>query len=274
MLAVVMAVACLSLASCNNSTNNDATTKTTAADESDFSYVSNKGELVIGVTEFKPMNYKDDKGEWTGFETEFAQAVCEGLGVKAKFQIIDWDSKVTELQSKNIDVIWNGMTVTEELGKSIDFSKSYIKNMQVVVISKANAAKFKSVKDLETANLVCEKGSAGEKAIKEDASLSKATTTPVGKQADALLEVKSGTADAAVLDYVMAKKMVGDGSDYSDLQMIDGVELSSEEYAVGIRKGSDLKAKIDEQIDALIKNGKLNEIAEKYDLKDSLLSNQ
>ena len=274
MLAVVMAVACLSLASCNNSTNNDATTKTTAADESDFSYVSNKGELVIGVTEFKPMNYKDDKGEWTGFETEFAQAVCEGLGVKAKFQIIDWDSKVTELQSKNIDVIWNGMTVTEELGKSIDFSKSYIKNMQVVVISKANAAKFKSVKDLETANLVCEKGSAGEKAIKDDASLSKATTTPVGKQADALLEVKSGTADAAVLDYVMAKKMVGDGSDYSDLQMIDGVELSSEEYAVGIRKGSDLKAKIDEQIDALIKNGKLNEIAEKYDLKDSLLSNQ
>lgn len=261
-LAIVLALGCLALASCNAQTGTD------------WEYIKNKGELIVGVTEFEPMNYKDANGKWTGFETEFTSEVCSRLGISAIFQIIDWDSKVNELQSKNIDVIWNGMTVTEDLGKSMDFSTSYIKNMQVIVIKKDNADKFKALSDFATAKLVCEKGSAGENAIKDEANFKNATTTPVGKQADALLEVKSGTADAAVIDYVMAKKMVGEGTSYSDLCIVKGIELSSEEYAVGIRKDSDLTAKINEAIDAMIKDGKLNEIAEKYDLKDSLLSNQ
>lgn len=260
LLAVIVVIGCVSFASCG-----EKEAKT------DFETIKEKGELVIGITEFKPLNYKEN-GEWTGFETEFAQYVCEQLGVTPKFQVIDWDSKVTELKSGNIDVIWNGMTVTDKLAENMDFSTTYIKNYQVVVVKED--AKYKSTADLASLKLTCEKGSAGETAIKEDANLSKATCTPVTKQADALLEVKSGSSNAAVIDYVMAKKSVGDGTDYSDLKIIDGIELSSEEYGIGIRKGSDLKAKIDDQIKAMSENGKLNEIAAKYDLKDSLIINQ
>ncbi|NCB62819.1 MAG: transporter substrate-binding domain-containing protein, partial [Clostridia bacterium] len=211
-----------------------------AADKNadDWKYIQDKGKLTIGYTVFEPMNYTDASGTFVGFETEFAQAVCAKLGVEPDFKEINWDTKVTELDAKGIDCIWNGMTITEELQKNIDISDPYIKNMQVIVIRTADADKYTSTADLSGAKIEAEAASAGEGAIKDDENLSKAAYTSAPKQTDTLLEVKTGAADAAVLDYVLATATVGDGTDFSDLMIIPGVELSVEEYGIGLRKGS------------------------------------
>ena len=105
-----------------------------AEKDSDYKYIMDKGELVIGITYFAPMNYLTDDGELVGFETEFAKAVCKKLGIKAKFQEISWNAKETELKSKNIDCIWNGMTITEERAENMSLSIPYMQNKQVKVV--------------------------------------------------------------------------------------------------------------------------------------------
>lgn len=240
----------------------------------DLKNVQDKGKLTIGYTVFAPMNYTDASGTFVGFETEFAQAVCEKLGVEAEFKEINWDTKVTELDAKGIDCIWNGMTITEELQKSIDVSDAYIKNMQVVVIRAADIDKYTSTADLSGAKIEAEAASAGEAAVQNDENLAKAAYTSVPKQTDALLEVKAGAADAAVLDYVLACATIGEGTDYSDLVMIPGLELSVEEYGIGLRKGSSLTAEVNKAMQALVDDGTLAQIAEKYGLSEQLLANQ
>lgn len=177
--------------------------------ESDLEYVKGKGKMTIGYTVYAPMNYTDDKGEFVGFDTEFAKAVCEKLAIEPEFVEINWDTKEVELEAKKIDCIWNGFTITKEREENLDFSIPYILNKQVVVIRKADAEKYKDTASLAAANLVAETSSAGESAIKDDENLSKANYTAVAKQTDALLEVKSKAADAAVLDYTLANSMVG-----------------------------------------------------------------
>jgi polar amino acid transport system substrate-binding protein len=132
------------------------------AEEDDWAYIQEKGKLIIGITEYAPMNYYDESGRLIGFDTEFAEAVCEILGVTPEFIVINWDTKEIELQAKSIDCIWNGLTVTEERKENMDFSASYIKNMQVPVIASKNKDRFKTVDDLKKAALVAEAGSAGE----------------------------------------------------------------------------------------------------------------
>ncbi|MBU5434982.1 transporter substrate-binding domain-containing protein [Pseudoflavonifractor sp. MSJ-37] len=245
----------------------------TASADSDWSYVSGNGTLKIGYTLFEPMNYIGEDGQLTGFETEFAQAVCAKLGVEPEFVEINWDSKVLELESKNIDCIWNGMTITPELEEALSISDPYIKNYQVVVIRSADADKYTDTASLSGANLEAEAGSAGEAAIQDDADLSQASYTSVLKQTDALLEVKSGAADAAVMDFVLANALAGTG-DYSDLTVIPDLELSVEEYGIGFRKGSDVTEKVNEAMQELIDDGTLNDLAVKYELGDLLLANQ
>lgn len=268
--ALLVTVMIFAFAGCGESKTTDANGSTKASDASG----DKKETLKVGVTIFKPMNYKDDNGEWTGFETDFARAVAEKLNMEAEFIEINWDNKVFELNSKNIDCIWNGMTVTPELQEAITLSDPYIKNMQVVVCKKENADKYKTLEDMKDASIVAEAGSAGEKAVKEDKILSNANYTSIEKQLDALTEIKSGTADLAVIDYVMARASVGDGTSYEDLTMVDGIELSVEEYAIGFRKGDELANKVNAAIKELIEDGTLNEIATKYDMADSLLCNQ
>ena len=102
--------------------------------DSDWEYIKNKGELVIGITYFAPMNYEDENGELVGFETEFAKAVCDILGVKATFQEISWEAKETELASKNIDCIWNGLTITDERAEAMSITIPYMANKQVMIV--------------------------------------------------------------------------------------------------------------------------------------------
>ena len=176
----------------------------------DFAYIKGKGSFKVGITIYEPMNYYDDDGELTGFDTDFTEAVCEELGLNPEFIEINWDTKEVELAAKNIDCIWNGLTVTEERRANMEFTDSYIKNKQVVVIRKADKSKFTTIESLANAKLCAEISSAGEAAIQDDKILSKAPYTGMQKQTDTLMEVKAGTSDAAVLDYTAAKALVGE----------------------------------------------------------------
>ncbi|MBO5976834.1 MAG: transporter substrate-binding domain-containing protein [Oscillospiraceae bacterium] len=234
--------------------------------DSDLAYVQDKGELVIGYTVYEPMNYTDKDGNFVGFDTEFAEAVCKELGVEPKFQLIDWGMKVDEVQSKAIDCIWNGMTITDELKAAIDVSSPYAKNAQVIIIRAADKDKYTTTESLKGAKIVAEGGSAGEKVIKADDNLKEATFTPVTYQTDTLMEDKTGASDAAVVDITLAQNIVGEGTDYADLIFIENLELSKEEYGIGFRKDSDLCTKVNEIIEKFMTDGTLADIAAKYNV--------
>lgn len=238
----------------------------------DLAYIEEKGEMVIGITYFEPMNYKDANGELTGFETEFAKAVCEKMGVKATFQKIDWDSKEVELNSKTIDCIWNGMTITDERKENMDISIPYMENKQVMVTKAENVDKFKTADDLKGATIVAEKKSAGEDVATTDEFFKQGTYVSVDSQAKALLEVKSGTADVAVIDYVMSIGTISNGTDYSDLKVVEGQSFAEEQYGIAFRKNSpETTLKVNEAILDLANEGTLDEIASKYQLQDLIL---
>ena len=103
-----------------------------SASDSDVEYIKNKGTLIVGITEFEPMDYQDGD-EWIGFDADMARIVADKLGVEAQFVVIDWDNKIMELDSKNIDVVWNGMTLTDEVTSSMECTNAYCNNAQVVV---------------------------------------------------------------------------------------------------------------------------------------------
>ena len=236
------------------------------AQTDDLAYIQEKGTLKIGITLFQPMNYYDESepDKLVGFDTELAEAVCEKLGVTPEFVVIDWDQKVIELQSKNIDCIWNGMTILDELKENIDFSMPYSGNMQVCVVSKDNAQTFQSTTDMADAKIAVEAESAGHKAVEGDESLSQAELISVGAQSDALMEVKAGTADVAVIDAVMAYASVGEGTSYSDLAVVDGIELGKEEYGIGFRKGSNVVDEVNKALQELTEEGSVEELQAKY----------
>ena len=235
---------------------------TEAAAGSDLAYIQGKGKMTIGYTVYEPMNYTDADGNFTGFDTELATAVCEKLGVEPDFVEINWDTKIVELDAKSIDCIWNGMTLTDEIMANTACTKAYAKNAQVVVM-KADAD-YTSTADLVGKTVVAEAGSAGESAIQDDGSLSQADYISKSVQTDCLMEVAAGTADAAVLDLTLATAMIGDGTDYANLTIKD--ELNAEEYGVAFRKGSDAAAAVDAAFDELKSDGTMQKLADKYSL--------
>ncbi|NLT13573.1 MAG: transporter substrate-binding domain-containing protein [Clostridiales bacterium] len=241
-----------------------------AKKDDDWSYIKGKKEIVIGYTDYQPMNYTDDSGKLIGFDTEYAEAVCAKLGVTPKFVIINWDTKEVELAAKTIDCIWNGLTVTEERREKMAFTTSYIVNEQVLVVKSDNASKYADKASLSGVAVVAEIESAGQSAIEKD--LPDAAFTAVDTQATALLEVKAGTAEAAVIDATMAEAMTGEGSDYSDLVVVTSVDLMDEEYAIGLRLGSTAVAEFNKVTEKLLADGTLQAIAEKYGLGARLIS--
>ena len=264
----------LSLAACGSSSSaaasitessaesTAASTADSAAADSDLAYLQNKGKMTIGYTVYEPMNYTDADGNFTGFDTELATAVCEKLGVEPEFVEINWDTKETELAAKSIDCIWNGMTLTEDIMANTATTKAYAKNAQVVVVKEGTA--YTSTADLAGKTVVAEAGSAGEAAIQGDENLAKADYISKSVQTDCLMEVAAGTADAAVLDLTLANAMIGEGTDYADLKIVD--ELNAEEYGVAFRKGSDAAAAMDAAFDELKADGTIQALAEKYEL--------
>lgn len=233
-----------------------------ADNASDSEKIAENGKMVIGITVYEPMNYQEEDGSWTGFDTEFAQAVCKKLGVEAEFAVINWDNKFIELETGSIDCIWNGMTITDEVKNNADVSQPYVKNAQVVVMAADKAEAVKSVDELKGLKFVAEAGSAGEAAIKDNGL--DENYIACAAQSDALLEVQSGAADACVIDISMANSMTGEGTSYSDLA--PSIELTTEEYGIAFRKGSDLTEKVNEIMDELKADGTLDELAKKYNL--------
>ena len=257
-----------SLAACGSSASTAASTaestveSTAAAGNSDLDYIKGKGKMTIGYTVYEPMNYTDADGNFTGFDTELATAVCEKLGVEPEFVEINWDTKIVELDAKSIDCIWNGMTLTDDIQANTACTKAYAKNAQVVVM-KADAD-YSSTADLVGKTVVAEAGSAGESAINDDESLAQAEYVSKSVQTDCLMEVAAGTADAAVLDLTLASAMIGDGTDYADLAIKD--ELNAEEYGVAFRKGSDAADAVNAAFDELKADGTMQALADKYSL--------
>ncbi len=242
------------------SASGSAAVSETAA--SDLDYIKEKGKMVIGYTVYEPMNYTDADGNFTGFDTELATAVCEKLGVEPEFVEINWDTKVVELDAKSIDCIWNGMTLTDDIMANAATTKAYAKNAQVVVVK--DGTDYSSTADLVGKTVVAEAGSAGEAAIEGDENLAQADYVSKSVQTDCLMEVAAGTADAAVLDLTLANAMIGEGTDYASLKIVD--ELNAEEYGVAFRKGSDAAAAVDAAFDELKADGTMQALADKYDL--------
>lgn len=272
-LSALMAVT--ALAGCSGQSSVSEASKGNSDSQSatgDWSYIQDKGDLVIGITYFEPMNYKDENGELTGFETEFAQSVCEKLGVKATFQKIDWDSKEVELNAKTIDCIWNGLTITDDRQTNMGISTPYMENKQVMVTKAENADKFAKAEAVKGATVVAEKKSAGEEVAESDEFFKEANYVSVDSQAKALLEVKSGTADIAIIDYVMSIGTIANGTDYADLKVVEGKDFAQEQYGIALRKGdTETLEKINNAIQDVANEGKLEEIAKKYNLQDLLL---
>lgn len=243
----------------NDNTAND-TSKT------DAEYVLEKGTLVVGITDFEPMDYRDESGEWVGFDADMAKGFAEKLGVDVEFIEIDWDNKIFELNSKQIDCVWNGMTLTDEVVSSMECSNAYSNNSQVVVVK--DATKYSSVNDLVGATVAVEAGSAGSEEL--DNCNVECEKLEVKTQADALLEVYSGTSDACVIDYAMAAAMIKPGSSYEGLSVIDN--LNAELYGVGFRKDSDLAQKLNDYFKETYGNGKLMEVANTYGIQDTIIT--
>lgn len=262
--ALLMAgVMMLALAACSN-----------GKADSDLAYVKDNGKLIIGYTVYEPMNYTDKDGNFTGFDTELAQAVCDKLGVEAEFQLIDWNTKETNLAAKDIDCIWNGMTLDAEREANMACTVPYVKNAQVVVVKKD--FDYKDTSSLIGGVVCAEIGSAGEIQVKGSTDDEGNVTDPepnlaqadyVGKsvQTECLVEVKAGTADAAVLDMTLANSMTGEGTDYEDLVIVD--YLGTENYGVAFRKGSDVRDEVNKIFAEMVADGSMKALADKYGLE-------
>ena len=235
-----------------------------ASGKSDLKYIQDKGTMIVGITDYAPMDYKNENGEWTGFDAELAQMVCEKLGVKCEFFVLaDWGKKFYELETKNIDAIWNGMTITEEVTLNTNCSAPYVVNAQVLVMKADVVGDYDSVESLAPLTFAVENGSAGQDAVVE-AGIPESQIIAVQDQAAALMEVAAGTSDACVIDITMANAMTGEGTSYADLA--SGISLTSEEYGIGFRKDSDVTAKVNEILDQLRADGTMQALADKYNL--------
>ena len=277
MLALVMVFA---LAACGTDSGEPSSEPTTGASaepssvpseggdtaESDMAYVKEKGTLIVGITEFEPMDYQNADGEWIGFDADLAKLFAERLGVEVQFQLIDWESKVMELDGRTIDVVWNGMTLTDEVLAAMECSNAYLNNAQVVILPSAEAENYADAESMSGLQFAVESGSAGEQMAIENGF----SYTPVTDQATAVLEVESGTCDAAIIDSLMASAMVGEGTNFAELTYT--ISLNTEEYGVGFRQGSDLAAELNSFFSEIYADGTMQELADQYGVSAALIA--
>ena len=252
MFALVLTVSCF--AGCGKQAPAEAKT------DSDLAYLQGKGTMIVGITEYEPMDYKDADGKWIGFDADLANLVAEKLGVKAEFLVLaDWGQKFYELDTKNIDVIWNGMTITEEATLNCNVTDPYAMNAQVVVMKADKAPDYADAESIKTLKFAVESGSAGEATLID---LGMTGLIAVQDQPAAIMEVAAGTADACVIDISMANDMTGEGTSYEDLAVAQN--LTEEQYGIGFRKGSDVTAKVNELLKQFKEDGTLAALSETY----------
>ena len=232
----------------------------------DYATIKNSGYLNVGITMYKPMDYFDTDGETIiGFDAELADAFAKTMGIKTRFTIIKWDSKILELNSKKIDLIWNGMTITDELKENIDLSIPYATNYQCVVTASSNVANYTNADSLKKLKVAVELGSAGESVANKIQGVG--SINKVDSQEAALLEVKAGTSDCAIIDVTMANSVVGKG-DFTSLAAIDveKIAFEKEDFGVGARKNSDITDKLNKFLKDSYSSGLLDELSKKYNV--------
>ena len=253
----------------DTASSEDAAPADDAAADSDMAYVQSKGTLVVGITDFAPMDYQNENGEWIGFDADMAKAFAESLGVSVEFVEIDWDNKILELGGKSIDCVWNGMTLTAEVTSAMACSNAYCNNSQVVIVPADKAADYADVEACKDLSFAVESGSAGMAEVEKLGY----SFTEVKDQATALMEVAAGTSDAAVIDSLMAGAMVGEGTSYDNLTYT--VSLNAEEgeqYGVGFRQDSDLAAALNDFFKAAYADGSMQACAETYGIQAALIA--
>lgn len=206
--------------------------------------------------------------ELIGFDVDLAKAVAQELGVKVEFQLISWDAKETELESKTIDLIWNGLTINDERLENMQISTPYLNNKQVAVVKKSNLSKYATADSMKSAIVTYELGSAGENVAK-----AQGFTNVVGaaSQMMALTDVLSGSSDVVILDSVLANFYCNADSKFSDLAIVPDLVFAEEQYGIAARKGDvGTIDKINTALATLQSNGKLAEIAKTYGLESEL----
>ena len=232
--------------------------------DSDLAYVQGKGTLVVGITDFAPMDYLQD-GEWIGFDADLARAFAGSLGLKVEFVEIDWDNKLLELDNKSIDCIWNGMTLKPEITDATSCSNPYADNAQVIVVPKDKAEQYATAEAAKDLQFAVEAGSAGQ----DQADAYGFAYTPVSTQADAVMEVAAGTSGAAIIDALMAAAMVGEGTSYENLTYT--AALNSEQYGVAFRKNSELAGLLNAYLVTAWQDGSLAALAGTYGISAALV---
>lgn len=254
-LVVLMMIFVFAMTACGKTDNK---TYVGSGSNSDLEYVKQRGKLVVGITNFQPMDYQDENGEWIGYDADLARMFAKRIGVEAEFIEINWGNKNFELKSKKVDCVWNGMTLTPEVDEQMSCTEPYCKNAQVIILPKKIASEYKDVSDLRGLTFAVENGSAGQEVAKKYGL----DYTMVPKQATALMEVDTKTSDGAIVDLLMARAMVGEGTSYDDLTIV--FSLDEEDYVVGFRKGSDITNLANEFLQDASENGTVAELEEKY----------
>ncbi|MES1040207.1 MULTISPECIES: amino acid ABC transporter substrate-binding protein [Peribacillus] len=218
--------------------------------------------LVIGIDDkFAPMGFRDENNKITGFDIDYAKAAAEKMGVKVKFQPIDWKTKETELSSGRIDLIWNGYTITDERKEKVLFTKPYLKNAQVVVTREDS--KLTKLDDLKGKVVGLQSLSSASDALNANPVNSKIKTiTEFSDNVLALSDLKSGRVDAVVIDEVVIKYYM---SKEKETFKILEESLAPEEYGVGVKKGNeDLLKQLQGALDELNEDGTAAKISEKW----------
>ena len=272
-LSVSMLAGCGSTAKTDDTASDSAAADTSASADSDLEYVKSQGKLVVGITDFAPMDYKEDgSDEWIGFDADMAKAFAESIGVEAEFLEINWNNKIMELDGKGVDAVWNGMTLTDEVKTSMNCSSPYATNAQVVVVPSDKADAAKDLDGVKELSFAVEAGSAGE-AVATNLGL---TVTAVPSQADALMEVAAGTSDACVIDLLMEGAMIGEGTSYPNLAHAFDLTAENHEepenYVVGFRKDSDLTAAFNDFYKSAYEDGTVEKLAEKYGVQEAIVA--
>lgn len=238
---------------------------------------SSKQVITIGITTYEPMDYRDENNNWIGFDADLSKKVFTELGYEVKFQVIEWEYKNVDLTTKSIDCIWNGMTITDELKDAFAITDPYLSNFQYGVTKTASKDSYSSLADLNNKTVAVEGGSTANDAIdgyiEEQGSNFKCEVVPCTDQNTAILNVYTGNADIAIVDYTLAKSLLQEGTTYyGSLSPVD-LGLEKEDYGVAFRKeDSDLCKKVNDKIKSYYEDGYIATLAEKYGVSSLLIS--
>lgn len=237
--------------------------QTQKSNDTSWDDIKAKGKFVVGLDDsFPPMGFRDEKGQIVGFDIDMAKAAAEKLGVKVEFKPVEWDGVILSLNNKDIDVIWNGLTITEERKKQIVFSKVYLQNKQIIVVQKNST--INSKKDLSGKTVGLQMGSSSEKALNADADTSKSLkeVRKYSNNTEALLDLSQGRTDAVIVDEVVGRYYI---EKKPDLYKILDDNFGVEDYGVGIRKtDTSFKEKLDEALDTIKSDGTADKISQKW----------